>query len=96
MDTEIKFIADEETGEVGAPRPIEPMERMMLMDWLPPKWVKDSEKSILDVSAYWRNVYRISEAYGPRLIAMMAAAGAIMPEQDPEQALRSVLKAAGF
>jgi hypothetical protein len=93
MDTEIQFIADDETGEVTSPRELELPERYALEAWMPPD---GSKMNILQQAAYWRNVYRIAESYGPNLIAMLAQAGALEPEQDPEQALRNVLKAAGF
>jgi hypothetical protein len=95
MDTEIKYIADDETGAVSAPRKLTLPERYALEAWLPPKTPFD-EKHIMEACAYWRNVYRIAGALGPHLIAMLSEAGALEAEQDPEQAMRNVLKLAGF
>lgn len=95
MDTEIRYIADEETGAVTAPRPLELPEKFALEAWMPSR-EKFTERQTIEISAYNRNVLRISQAYGPLLIAMLSNSGALEPEQDPEQALRNVLKAAGF
>lgn len=95
MDTEIKYINADQGEEITAPRTLTELERGALKDWLPPT-CKFDEKHIMEASAYWRNVYRISSAYGPHLISMLAQSGAIEAEQDPEQALRNVLKMAGF
>lgn len=95
MDTEVKYINAEQGAEIPAPRTLTELERGALKDWLPPT-CRFEENQIMEASAYWRNVYRISSAYGPHLISILAQAGAIEAEQDPEQALRNVLKLAGF
>ena len=64
------------------------------MEWLPSKEKLTIDK-VMETVAYWRNVERAAESFGPVLIAMLSASGALEPEQDPEQALRNVLKAAG-
>ena len=89
----IKYITDAESGAVTSPRELELPERYALEAWLPSDGTK---MNLLEAAAYLRNIYRCAESYGPLLIAMLSQAGALEPEQDPEQALRNVLKLAGF
>lgn len=95
MPEEIKYICNDDTDEVSGPRKLTLPEQYALGAWLPPESDFNRENS-LEAMAYWRNVSRISSAFGPHLIAILSEAGALEPEQDPEQALRNVLKAAGY
>ena len=81
-------------GDVPRPPALEAEEREALKEWLPPDQPLDM--NILESTAYWRNVYRAAEPYGPRLIAMMIEAAALAPEEDPVEALRDLLKGAGY
>ena len=82
------------TGEVLPPMALEPGERESLREWLPPDQPLDM--NILESTAYWRNVYRAAEPYGPRLIAMMIESAALAPEEDPIEAMRDLLRVAGY
>lgn len=94
MPTKIVVITKTK-GYVVAPEKPDIFEREALKEWMPPTAPFESHQ-MLEMAAWWRNVMKISEAYGPRLIAILSDAGALEPEQDPVQAIKILLKAAGY
>lgn len=82
------------SGEVKTAPRLEPMEQVTLCEWLPAD--EQNIENILERQAYWRNVERAAKSYGPNLIAMLMDAGALQPEQDPIEALKDLLRIAGF
>ena len=82
------------TGEVPRSRALEPRECESLREWLPPDNILDM--NTLETEAYWRNIHRAAEPYGPRLIAMMIESAALAPEEDPIEAMQDLLRGAGY
>jgi hypothetical protein len=80
-------------GDVPRPLALEEEEREALKEWLP---TDGRDMNILESTAYWRNVYRAAEPYGPRLIALMIEAAVLEPEQDPLEAMVDLIKRARY
>lgn len=82
-------------GSVRGPERLDIVQLASLLSWLPTEDDKGLDGDI-ERFAHQRNVYRAAEAFGPAIIAMLMDSGALEPEQDPLEAVRKLLKQAGF
>lgn len=80
-------------GDVKQAPNLEMMEQQALCEWLPPT---EELQGQMEEYAHWRNIQRAAASYGPHLIAMLMDSGALEPEQDPREALKDLLRNAGF
>lgn len=81
-------------GTVKSAPKLEAMEQVSLCEWLPAD--EQDIQNEMERYGHWRNVHRAAESYGPNMIAMLIDSGALEPEQDPLEALKNLLRGAGF
>ena len=81
-------------GSVRGPAKLDIVQIAALLEWLPA-----DEKGLdgdIERFAHQRNVYRAAESFGPSIVSMLMESGALSPEQDPLEVLRTLLKETGF